>query len=200
MAKTRHGRVTHRQAVRPTSGKIGKAGDFKDFKDIPQRLTRIEAALKKILLAVALPEPAFGNRTRLLFPFVTNAAGFDTSFAVANTGQDSSGVVGKPGVCTLHYFGKLPNGDPPTRPSESTNRAVAVGETITFTLSSGGGLNIVGNAGFQGYIEVDCDFPFAHGWAFVADGPIGQARVGMTVPALVLATTRPNSGEESAGQ
>jgi hypothetical protein len=200
VAKTRHGRATHRQAARPTSGRIEGAGDFKDFKDIPRRLTRIEAALKKILLAVALPKPDSANRTRLLFPLVTNAAGFDTSFSVANTGRDSSGVVGKPGVCTLHYFGKLPNGDPPTRPSESTNRAVAVGETITFTLSSGGGLNIVGNAGFQGYLEVDCDFPFAHGWAFVADGPIGQARLGMTVPALVLPITRTNLREESVGQ
>ena len=107
------------------------------------------------------------------------------------------GVVGKPGIFTVHYFG---NGNPPTTTSESTNRAVAVGETITFTLSSGGGLNIGGNAGFQGYVEVDCDFPFAHGWAFIADGPIGQARLGMTVPALVLPITRTTSGEESAGQ
>jgi hypothetical protein len=107
------------------------------------------------------------------------------------------GVVGKPGIFTVHYSG---NGNPPTTTSESTNRAVAVGETITFTLSSGGGLNIEGNASFQGYVEVDCDFPFAHGWAFIADGPIGQARLGMTVPALVLPITRTTSGEESAGQ
>ena len=54
MAKPRHGRVTQLQADGPSSGRSGVAGDFKD---IPQRLTRMEATLKKILLAVALPKP-----------------------------------------------------------------------------------------------------------------------------------------------
>ena len=77
---------------------------------------------------------------------------------------------------------------------------VNVGETITFVLSSGGGLGLQGNANFQGYVEVDCDFPFAHGWAFLAVGPIGQARVGTTIPALVLPNNRKAAAEESAGQ
>jgi hypothetical protein len=198
VAKTKQRAGTRRPSARSTGA--GKAGLVGDLKEIPQRLTGIEATLKKILRAVIARNPRPASRTRLLFPFVTNVAGFDSSIAIANTGQDSSGVVGKAGVCTLHYFGRLGNGNPPTRPSESTNRPVAVGETITLVLSTGGVLGLQGNASFQGYIEVDCDFPFAHGRGFVLDGPIGQARVGMTIPALVLPAVRKNSGEESAGQ
>ena len=198
MAKKQRGSVTKPQPARKTAAT--KSGRLGEFKDIPERLTKIEATLKKILRATAPRKPPATNRTRLLFPIVTNFAGFDTSIAVANTGQDSSGVVGKPGICTLHYFGRLANGNPPTRASESTDRPVAVGETITMVLSTGGTLGLQGNANFQGYVEVVCDFPFGHGWAFLADGPIGQARVGTTIPALVLPSTRTNVGEESAGQ
>jgi hypothetical protein len=195
VAKTRDSRP-RRQSVRT----IAEPKKFGEFKDIPERLTAIEATLKNILRAVTSRKPASAKRTRLLFPIVTNLAGFDTSISVANTGQDSSGVVGKPGICTFHYFGRLLNGNPPTQTSESTNRPVAVGETITLTLSTGGALNLQGNANFQGYVEVVCDFPFGHGWAFLADGPIGQARFGTTIPALVIPNNRKAVGEESAGQ
>jgi hypothetical protein len=198
VAKTKRGPVTRRQPVR--TRRTDESRGLGDFKDIPERLTKIEAALKKVLKATRLPRPPVTNRTRLLFPLVTNFAGFDTSFSVANTGQDSSGVVGRAGICTVHYFGRLPNANPPARTVESTNRPVAVGETITFVLSSGGGLGLQGNPNFQGYVEVVCDFPFGHGWAFLADGPIGQARFGTTIPALVLPNTRTNAGEESVGQ
>jgi hypothetical protein len=197
VAKTRGSR-SRGQSVRKTE--IGKSKGLGEFKDIPERLTTIEATLKKVLRALTPRKPPATIRTRLLFPIVTNTAGFDTSIAVANTGQDSSGVVGKAGTCTLHYFGRLPNGNPPTRTSESTNRPVNVGETITMVLSTGGGLGLQGNPNFQGYVEVVCDFPFAHGWAFLTDGPIGQARIASTIPALVLPNNRKAAGEESVGQ
>ena len=168
---------------------------------IPQRLDRIEQALRDVVAALTAPEPEPPlQTTRLLFPFVTNQAGFDTGISVANTGQDSSGTVGQAGVCAIHYFGTLQNGNPPARLVETTNRPVAVGETITFVLSTGGSAGSQGNANFQGYIDVACDFPLAHGFGFMTDGPIGQARVASTVPALVLSPTRTSSRAESLGQ
>ena len=169
---------------------------------IPDRLGRIEAALTELLglLPPTPPEPTAYNRTRLLIPFVTNQAGFDTGVAIANTGLDSTGQVGSAGACSIHYFGTLPNGAPVTRASETTNRAVAAGETIAFVLSSGGSAGILGNPNFQGYLEIDCAFPFGHGFSFVTDGPIGQARVASSSPALVLPRERTNTTVEGLGQ
>ena len=43
-----------------------------------------------------------------------------------------------------------------------------------------------GNPGFQGYIIAQCRFQYAHGFAFITDGPIGQARVAEGYLALVM--------------
>jgi hypothetical protein len=138
-------------------------------------------------------------RSNLLFPYVTNWAGFDTGLAIANTSDDRSptsaggsissntetGTI-QSGRCRLNYYGRLANGNAPTRLQETTDREVAAGETITLVLSSGGGLGLQGNANFQGYIIAQCDFRVAHGFAFITDGPIGQARVAEGYLALVL--------------
>jgi hypothetical protein len=149
-----------------------------------------------------LPIPRFASRTdsataltmnacntNLLFPYVTNWAGFDTGIAIANTSQDPFGSPAdrlQNGRCALNYYGRLANGNPPTTTREQTDRDVAAGETITLVLSSGGGLGLRGNPNFQGYIIAQCDFQFAHGFAFITDGPIGQARVAEGYLALVL--------------
>jgi hypothetical protein len=57
---------------------------------------------------------------------------------------------------------------------------------LTFVLSSGGNFGITGTPGFQGYLEITCEFRFAHGFNFITDGPIGQARVAASSPVLVL--------------
>ena len=46
--------------------------------------------------------------TNLLFPFVTNQAGFDTGIAVANTSRDPFGNALRPqsGPCTINYYGR----------------------------------------------------------------------------------------------
>jgi len=149
-----------------------------------------------------LPIPRFASRTdattiatfqqcvtNLLFPYVTNWAGFDTGIAIANTSQDPFSSPAdrlQSGRCTLNYYGRLANGNPPTTTREQTDRDVAAGETITMVLSSGGGLGLRGNPNFQGYIIAQCGFRFAHGFAFITDGPIGQARVAEGYLALVL--------------
>jgi hypothetical protein len=128
-------------------------------------------------------------QTNLLFPYVTNWAGFDTGLAIANTSDDPFSDPQnrrQAGRCRMNYFGRLPNGNAPTTLREETDREVAAGETITMVLSTGGGLGLRGNANFQGYIIAQCDFRFAHGFAFITDGPIGQARVAEGYLALVL--------------
>ena len=165
---------------------------------VPARLDAIEALLQQVANALkpATPGP---QKTRLLLPFVTNQAGFDTGISIANTGKDSTGVVGKAGVCTISYFGTMTGGGA-TPASQTTNAVVPPGGSLTFTLSSGGSFGIAATPGFQGYIEIVCDFPFAHGYGLVTDGPIGQARVGSSIPVLVLPHVRTSAVEESLGR
>ena len=166
-----------------------------------QILQRIEETLAQIIELVTPdppPPPVAVNRTRLLFSFVSNQAGFDTGISVANTGKDSSGVIGISGRCGIHYFGQTPSGSTPTR--QVTNQGDCGRRALTFTLSGGGTHGILATPGFEGYIEVDCAFPYAHGYALFTDGPIGQSRVGATMPALVLPHTRTRFVAESLGQ
>jgi hypothetical protein len=55
-----------------------------------------------------------------------------------------------------------------------------------FVLSSGGANGIDAVPGFQGYIIATCRFQYAHGFAFITDGPIGQAQVAEGYLALVM--------------
>ncbi|MDZ4799550.1 MAG: hypothetical protein SGI92_15415 [Bryobacteraceae bacterium] len=141
--------------------------------------------------------------TNLLFPFVTNQAGFDTGIAIANTSQDPfSSSNQNAGTCRLNYYGTLPNNAPLTTTSETTDRDVAAGATLTMVLSTGGGFGLKGNPNMQGYIIAQCNFRFAHGFAFITDGPIGQARVAEGYLAIVLDgidTIRGNVNGEEQG-
>jgi hypothetical protein len=134
-------------------------------------------------------------QTNLLFPFVTNQAGFDTGIAIANTSQDpfSTGNLNA-GRITMNYYGSLPNNAPLTVTNERTDRDVPAGSTLTMVLSSGGGYGLKGNPNMQGYIIAQCDFLFAHGFAFITDGPIGQAKVAEGYLAIVL------DGPDSSGR
>ena len=125
--------------------------------------------------------------TTLLFPYVVSKGGFDTGLAIANTSQDPFANPGErlqSGRCTLHFFGRDGTGNKP--PSQQTDRPLAPGETVTMVLSAGGGLGLTGVGGFQGYVMAQCDFLYAHGFAFLTDGPIGSARVAEGYLALVL--------------
>jgi len=92
--------------------------------------------------------------SHLLFPFVTNEAGFDTGMAVANTSQDEYGTSTQTGTCTFNFFGtKAPA-------AYTTSAAVAPGTVYTNLASALA-------PGFQGYVIVDCQFQYAHGFAFI---------------------------------
>jgi hypothetical protein len=92
-----------------------------------------------------------------LFPFVTNQAGYDTGFAIANTSQDPFGTVTNAGTCTLNFYG---NGAP--TPNTVTTSNIPAGTVDAFTLSSIA-------PGFQGYVIAQCNFYAASTWAFVSN-------------------------------
>jgi hypothetical protein len=99
--------------------------------------------------------------TSLLFPFVTNQLGFDTGLAIANTSTDpfgTSGATAQAGTCTLNFYG---SGAP--SPANVATASVPSGTVYTAALSGVA-------AGFQGYIIAQCQFQFAHGFAFITDG------------------------------
>jgi len=104
----------------------------------------------------------------LLFPFVTNQAGFDTGIAIANTSEDTlNGVVPQQGTVTLTYYGGTEGGG--AAPATQTSGVVAAGTELVFDLFGGGNLGIVATQGFQGYIIARANFQYCHGFAFISD-------------------------------
>ena len=89
-------------------------------------------------------------KTTLLFPFVTNMAGFDTGIAISNTS-------GTDGSCTITYSGS----DAPDEPLKSSSIAAEGHMTLLMSNTA---------AGFQGYITATCEFRKAYGFAFITDG------------------------------
>jgi len=108
--------------------------------------------------------------SNLLFPFVTNQAGFDTGIAIINTSRDpfdSSNA--NDGTCTINYYGKLADGSALTKTSE-TSSTIAAGSYLAFSLSGASNdPKVTGNPGFQGYIIAQCKFAYGHGYAFISD-------------------------------
>jgi hypothetical protein len=144
-------------------------------------------------------------RTILLFPYVTNQAGFDTGLAIANTSADPLDTTEQSGACTLNYYGNT-NGS--TGPAAQTSPEVGAGSHLALMLSGGGGV-FARDGGFtacasgacvaplfQGYIIAICDFQFAHGFAYISDvqnDPSGRTLGAMGYLALII----PDRGEEN---
>ena len=101
------------------------------------------------------------TKTYILFPFLTNQAGFDTGLSIANTTSDPFGTTKTPGTCTLDFFGGT-TAAPTTPPAPVTTPTIAAGANYTTTLQT-----IAPN--FQGYMIASCNFPLAHGFAFISD-------------------------------
>ena len=129
------------------------------------------AALALLVFCGAAPAAAKPpSATNLLFTFVTNQAGFDTSLTIANTSADPFGTTPVEGTCTLHFFGA-------NAPPASDTLAIPAG-TVFATLAS------TVAPGFQGYLIAACDIPLLHGWAVV--GGLGLNTLGAGYPALVI--------------
>jgi len=120
-------------------------------------------------------------RTILLYPFVTNQAGFDTGLAIANTSTDLFGTSPQVGACSLNWFGGA------TSPAPSNSGSIASG-TVYTTLAS----TTVPN--FQGYMIAVCNFQYAHGFAFISD--LGAQKLAMGYLALVIPD--PGTGSRAA--
>jgi hypothetical protein len=137
--------------------------------------------------------------TNLLFPFVSNQAGFDTGIAIANTSKDPFGTSTQSGACTLNYYGAGPDGA--AAPSPQTSSVIAAGDVAVFTLSAGGSHGITATPGFQGYIIAQCRFQYAHGFAFISD--LGAAKLSHGYLALVMdapLSSRTGFASETLGQ
>ncbi len=112
---------------------------------------------------------------QLLFPFVTQAPGFDTGIAIANTSLDTyNGVTPQTGTITLYFYGQEAGGAavPTSLASMTTSAAVPAGQVATYTLFSGAGNFGAGwtaNPGFTGYIIAVSNFQWCHGFAFISD-------------------------------
>jgi len=129
--------------------------------------------------------------TNLLWPYVTNQAGFDTGMVISNTSMDPFGTVGQTGACTINYYGNS-DGDAP--PASQTTPEIGPGGYAIWSLYNGGGVKNYGEAlggmdiaatqGFEGYVIAQCAFQYAHGYAFVSD--LGASKVAQGYVALIL--------------
>jgi hypothetical protein len=119
-------------------------------------------------------------RTNLLFPYVTNQGGYDTGIAISNTSQDPFGTTGQNGTCTINYYGATTGGG--AAPGPQTSATVNAGTQLAWMISAGGG--IPATPGFQGFIIAQCNFQYAHGFAFISD--YGANKVAEAYLALVM--------------
>jgi len=133
--------------------------------------------------------------TSLLFPFVTNQLGFDTGIAIANTSTDpfgsTKGATTQAGTCSLNFYGA---GAP--SPANVTTPNVPTGTVYTQVLSGVA-------AGFQGYIIAQCNFQYAHGFAFVtngvgANGGLSQGYLAGVIPDVNQVNRATGTGESLA--
>ena len=155
------------------------------------------APLSTVITAAASPIPRFVPSstaangfsvnpcaTVLLFPFLSNLAGFDTGLAISNTSVDPFGTLPQPGVCTLNFYGTAAGAafvTPVITPGTSYTNLVS---TVT--------------PGFQGYMIAQCRFQYAHGFAFITDGFGGPGRgLAQGYLALIIPDPNANSGSRS---
>ena len=133
--------------------------------------------------------------TTLLFPFVTNQAGFDTGISIANTSMDPMGTSENGGTCDIHYFGTMPEDG--AAPDMATSSMIEGGEHLVFAISGGNAaMEVPGAAGFQGYLMAQCHFQFAHGVAFITNGyGEGDTTVAHGYLALVVPMMRASAGD-----
>jgi len=104
--------------------------------------------------------------TNILFPFVTNKAGFDTGISVANAGQDHNGTSTQSGGCVLKFYDGTTTGKTPTATYSgwTASSPIFIPGAAQTTLVSTAAPN------FQGYAIATCNFQYAHGFAMVVNG------------------------------
>ena len=88
--------------------------------------------------------------TSLHFPFVTNASGYDTGLAFTNASNYA-------GTCEIKFYGAEVN------PADMETMEVPSWGSKTY------GLSMIAQ-GFQGFLDVLCDFENGQGFAFISNG------------------------------
>jgi hypothetical protein len=129
--------------------------------------------------------------TNMLFSFVTNQVGFDTSIQISNTSSDalafSSGNATKQnGTCTLTLY-------PTDLTTQTATAAGAVGtpsQITTPSIAAGGVYSFLqSGTSFKnqsGYVIAVCRFLDAHGFGFVLNGPQATATISQGLLALII--------------
>jgi len=139
--------------------------------------------------------------TNMLFPYVTNQGGYDTSFSIANTTSDdlafgaNLGASPQSGTCTLSFWPTtdLTQGTPGTALTFTTP-SIPTGAVYAFSQS--GTLF----SGQSGYMIAVCRFLNAHGFAFLTNGfaqatgpQLSHGYLGLVIPNPVSGRTSVNS-------
>jgi len=140
--------------------------------------------------------------TTLLFPYITNQAGFDTGIVISNTSTDPMGTATQHGTCALNYYGFVGANEEVPVLNQDPTKGLAVspdiptGAQLIMLLSAGGGsVEPMGPAAavacencapisFQGYMIATCSFQYAHGYAFISD--TGATKLAQGYLALVI--------------
>jgi len=140
------------------------------------------AAIPTYAVSAATPVNAstiIACQTTLLFPYITNATGFETGIAIANTTTDNLYTAAgglKPGVtsqatpvngtCTLNFYG---NAAQPTATVTPTIGAYTTAAPTVVPIFANILTSMIGSSGFSGYAIASCNFLEAHGFAFITD-------------------------------
>jgi len=187
----------------PVGAALGTASVAGSYAPISSVTTATTSDLQPRFVDTGSPRTLFSIvscSTSLLYPFVTNQAGFDTGLVIANTSRDPFGTPTQQGTCTLYYYGFTTGGGPAPAPVTTPN--IPAGHHAIWTLSSGGTVQTSGGSipaapGFQGYIIAHCNFQYAHGYAFISD--LGAQKLAQGYLALVMSAPLPGSrdGERS---
>jgi len=122
--------------------------------------------------------------TTMIFPFVSNASGFETGIAISNTTLKSTpaGFLNgistsvQSGVCNLAFYGQGGT-NPSVVQAPNTNEGgtapYASAESYAFTLSQALAVNSANPATFTGFMIAQCNFQYAHGFAYITYGGLG---------------------------
>lgn len=152
--------------------------------------------------ATAIPTATIANcSTTLLFPYVTNASGFETGIAVSNTTTDNLKIFPVPGsaatpttgTCTLNFYGNAAQPTATVTPTLGayTTAAPTVVPVYANTLTA-----MVGSSGFTGYAIASCNFLDGHGFAFITDAS-GTFSGAMGYLATVVPSSRNENGTDA---
>ena len=121
-------------------------------------------------------------QTTLLFPYVTNANGFETGIAIANTTTDNLGATSTaapngtsigapiPGTCTVNFYGNQAQPTAATFPPTGTVGAWTTASGSPSPIYADTLSHSSGTTGFTGYAIANCNYPGAHGFAYIVDG------------------------------